>query len=116
MSAPSIQDYRFGCIRIDGHTYTSDVIVHPQGVEPNWWRAQGHILGCEDLKPILQRDPEILVVGTGSVGMMVVPEETLEEIRRRDIQSVVETTERACQIYNQMSSLGRTVAALHLTC
>jgi hypothetical protein len=116
MSAPRIQDYRFGFIIIDGQSYSSDVIVHPQGVEPGWWRAQGHILGLADLKPILDRSPEIVVVGTGASGMLVVPEETLGEIRRRNIRSVVEGTERACQIYNELSPLGRTVAALHLTC
>jgi len=116
MSGPRIQDYKFGYIIIDGHTYTSDVIVHPQGVETNWWRAHGHILGLEDLRPIWDQDPEILVVGSGASGMMVVAEETLGELRRRNIQAVVERTERACQIYNQMSSLVRTIAALHLTC
>jgi len=116
MSCRRIQDYKFGRIIIDGHTYTSDVIVHAQGVEPNWWRAHVHILGLEDLKPIYDQDPEVLVVGSGAFGMMVVAEETLGELRRRNIQVVVERTEGACQIYSQMSSLVRAVAALHLTC
>ena len=103
MYAPRIQEYKFGGLIIDGHTYTSDVIVHPQGVEPHWWRAHAYILGREDLKTIWEQDPEILVVGSGASGMMVVAEETLGELRRRNIQAVVERTERACQIYNPIS-------------
>lgn len=116
MFRPRIQEYRFGHIVIDGRSYTSDVIVHAQGVEPNWWRVQGHSLSPEDLKSILDRDPEILVVGTGASGMMAVPDEIRQLVRQRGIQLVVEKTERACQIYNQLSPSKRTVAALHLTC
>jgi len=31
-----ISDYRFGRIVIDGKTYTSDVIVYPDRVDPSW--------------------------------------------------------------------------------
>lgn len=116
MSSPRIQEYRFGRIVVDGHAYTTDVIVHAQGVEPNWWRVQGHLLSPEDAEPILSREPEILIVGTGASGMMEVPEETRDLICLQGIQLVVERTEMACQIYNQLSPSKRTVAALHLTC
>jgi hypothetical protein len=116
MSTPIIQDYRFGHIVIDGRAYASDVIIHPQGVQSNWWRVQGHILSPEDVKPILDWQPEVLVVGTGASGMMVVPEGILRELGQKDIRLLVEKTGRACYIYNQLSPSQRTVAALHLTC
>lgn len=116
MSSPKIEEYRFGCIVIDGRSYSSDVIIDDQGVEPDWWRVHGHSLSPEDVRPILDRNPEILVVGTGASGMMVVTEETRRLIRHLGIQLVVERTQRACHTYNRLSLSKRTFAALHLTC
>ncbi|KPL19849.1 MAG: hypothetical protein AMJ92_01410 [candidate division Zixibacteria bacterium SM23_81] len=116
MFSPKIEEYRFGYIVIDGRSYSSDVIIHAQGVEPDWWRMQGHSLSPHDVKSILDRNPEILVVGTGGSGMMVVTEETRRLIRHLGIQLVVERTQRACHTYNRLSPSKRTVAALHLTC
>ncbi len=116
MSSPRIEQFRFGRITVDGRCYTCDVIIHAGGVNKNWWRAQSHCLGTGDLKPIFDCNPQVLVVGTGSAGMMAVPDETRQMIQQRGIQLVVEKTEPACQIYNQMSGSQRTVAALHLTC
>ena len=116
MFSPKIEEYRFGYIIIDGRSYTADVIIHEGGVEPDWWRIQGHSLGPEDITPILDRNPEILVVGTGASGMMMVTEETCRLIRHGGIQLVVERTQRACDTYNRLSPSKKTVAALHLTC
>lgn len=35
----AIEDYEFGRITIDGATYTSDVIIRPEGVDDSWWRV-----------------------------------------------------------------------------
>ncbi|HUU83229.1 MAG TPA: hypothetical protein VM243_06965 [Phycisphaerae bacterium] len=35
---PRVDSYEFGRIEIDGHTYTSDVIILRSGVRGNWHR------------------------------------------------------------------------------
>ena len=34
-----IEKNEFGAIRVDGKTYTTDIIIYPDGrVSDNWWR------------------------------------------------------------------------------
>lgn len=111
-----IDSYSFGRIVVDGRRYTSDIIIFPDRVRDNWWRKEGHSLHVDDLKEILQEKPEVLVVGTGSSGLVRVPEETRKRVEAEGIELVVEPTEKACETFNQLSKSRRVVAALHLTC
>ncbi len=54
-----IENYQFGRITIEGRTYTSDVIISPDGVNNSWWRETGHEVSINDLGPILEADPEV---------------------------------------------------------
>jgi len=65
-----IDDYRFGRIVIDGRAYTSDLILLPHRVVENWWREEGHLLHAADLGPVLELQPEVLVVGQGTFGRL----------------------------------------------
>jgi len=112
-----IEDYGFGRIVIDGKTYRQDVIVFPDRVKSDWWRKEGHSLCLEDLKEVLEDPPEVLVVGTGYVGLMRVPREVREKLEEMGIRVVVEKTGKAYRTFNKLLSEGRrVVAALHLTC
>jgi|SRR5205823_5869684 len=46
---PRIEGYRFGHLVVDGEEQTRDVIVLPERVLTNWWRADGHRLVLADL-------------------------------------------------------------------
>lgn len=116
MAAPTIEDYRFGQIRIDGQEYRNDVIVFPDHVEPEWWRLDGHSLAMEDLETVLGAQPETLIVGRGANGRMQVPEGTRRAIEEAGISVLAHRTEQAVRVYNEMREKGSVVAALHLTC
>jgi len=73
---PTIDSYGFGHIKIDGKSYYNDVIIFPEKVSTSWWRKEGHKLHADDLKPVFDYKPGVLIVGTGSSGFMEVPEET----------------------------------------
>lgn len=111
-----ISHYSFGRITIDGKTYTSDVIIYPDHVDPSWWRKEGHSLDVSDLTDIIDVMPDAIVIGTGYSGMMNVPEETVKFIRARGIDVHVARTERAIEIFNSLHEDKKSVAALHLTC
>ena len=112
-----IEDYSFGRIVIDGKTYRQDVIVYPDRVKSDWWRREGHSLCLEDLEEVLRDPPEVLVVGTGYLGLMRVPREVREKLEEMGIRVVVEKTGKAYRTFNKLLSEGRrVVAALHLTC
>lgn len=111
-----IEHYSFGKIIVDGKEYSSDVIIYPNRVDPSWWRKEGHRLQIDDLKGILEARPEVLVVGTGSYGTMVVPKETEEYLKKKGIKLIAENTKSACDTFNKLSGSANVIAALHLTC
>lgn len=111
-----IEHYSFGRITVDGKTYTSDVIIYPNKVDHSWWRKEGHFLRVVDLRNVIDFDPEILIVGTGHSGAMVVPEETIAHLKDRNIEVHVVCTEKAVELFNRHQKEKKIVAALHLTC
>jgi len=111
-----IDDYSFGRIVIDGRTYTSDVIVFPDRVISNWWRKEGHELSIEDIDEVITETPEVLVVGTGSSGLMRVLPETESRLKGEKIKLIATPTDEACTIFNDLMPARRAVACLHLTC
>lgn len=116
MANPRIDTYHFGQIVIDGQRYLHDVIILPDRVIGKWWRDEGHRLALSDLGEALQMLPEVLVIGQGNIGRMEVPDETRQQLQEAGIDVIMETTERACEIYNRIREKRRVVAAMHLTC
>ena len=96
---PRIGSYSFGCIEIDGQTFTSDVIILPTGVKADWWRD------------------EVLVVGQGAHGLMKVADETHANLNQAGIETIWMPTAQAVEAYDERAARGdNVVAALHLTC
>jgi hypothetical protein len=112
-----IEKYEFGRVVINGKEYKNDVIVYPAKVETGWWRAEGHRLHIDDLREVLEYNPEVFIVGTGAYGEMKVPKELVEQLRERGMTVYIHKTEEACKQFNELINEGkRVVAALHLTC
>jgi len=78
--------YQFGRIDVDGHAYTSDVIITPERVVDTWWRKEGHKLAVADLADIVAAKPDIVVVGTGYFGRMAVSEEAHRYLEAQGIR------------------------------
>ncbi len=113
---PHIESYSFGRITIDNNTYSSDLIILPDGVRPDWWRSTGHSLHKEDLQQVIEAAPTVLVIGTGNVGAMQVPQATLDYLAANNIRAEVLRTAAACERYNELAQREQAAAALHLTC
>lgn len=114
-----VSEYKFGRIVVDGVVYTQDVIIM-SGVGiivPNWRREQGHLLGLNDLKEAIQNKPDTIVIGTGAYGIMKVPHKLIRELENMGLKVIVESTDRACEVYNELCEKGvKVIAGLHLTC
>lgn len=114
---PFIESYSFGNIVINGARYSDDIKIIAGRVISGWWRKQGHLMRLDDIRDILDAAPAVLIVGTGSSGMMRVAPEVEKELNQRGITLHIESTGRATQRYNTLSAAGRSVAAaLHLSC
>jgi hypothetical protein len=113
-----ITSYSFGCMQIDGMPYLKDLIILPDGsiIHP-WWRKAGHTVSLPDIQEIIATSPDILVIGTGSPGMMQPEQNLCSELESRGIETRVMPTKEAAQEYNALHEQGRKVAAcFHLTC
>ena len=111
-----IENYSFGRITINGKTYTSDIIIFPNRIQSSWWRESGHSLSLKDIEAVLTLKSEVLIIGTGSAGLMEVPSQVADEIRSRGIELIVERTADAVETYNRLCKQRFTVGAFHLTC
>ncbi|MGD1995464.1 MAG: MTH938/NDUFAF3 family protein [Anaerolineae bacterium] len=116
MAAPSIEDYRFGRMIVDGQAHGQDLILLPDRVIAGWWRNKGHELAPEDLRSVLEAAPDLLVVGTGAYGRMKVTRATKKVLREANIELRAAPTEEAYQIYNELREQQEVVGAFHLTC
>jgi hypothetical protein len=111
-----IDCYEFGLIRIDGQTYKTDVLIWPDRIKSDWWRQEGHLLQLDDVAEALAAAPQVLVVGQGDPGNMVVDPALAAYLRDKGVDLMVFPTKAACQVINDLSSKRRLAAALHLTC
>jgi len=111
-----IDSYEFGRIVINGKRYSNDLILFSDKVRDGWWRKEGHLLHVEDLKDVLEVKPEVLVVGTGYLGLMMVPLETRKYVESEGIEIIAQKTTEACETFNRLVKSRKVVAALHLTC
>lgn len=114
MTPDFIEEYSFGRIVIDGKTYNDDVILLGEKVIPSWWRKRGHRVVVDDLNKILDYDPAILIIGTGSSGRVKVPSKLP---RRLDFEVESYPTKKACKRYNELLRKEKKLAGgFHLTC
>ncbi|MGQ4913933.1 MAG: Mth938-like domain-containing protein [Candidatus Asgardarchaeia archaeon] len=112
-----IEYYDFGEMVVNGKKYTRDLIIFRDRIRPDWWRIEGHKLHIDDLKEVLAEKPDILVIGTGYSGVMVVPKETIKYLEDKGIKVIIKTTREAYKIFNELIKEGKNVAgAFHLTC
>jgi len=112
-----IESYKFGKVVINGKLYSSDVIIIGDYVKADWWRKEGHRLHIEDLRDVIDKDIEVLVIGTGYFGLMKVPEDVKRFLTEKGIEVIAQKTAEACKTFNKLKASGKNIAAaLHLTC
>lgn len=85
--------------------------VFPQLVE----KTRGHHLQPEDLKTVIEKKPDVLVIGTGAHGIMTVPVETIKYLEEAGIEVICQPTGQAVESFNQITGRQK-AAAFHLTC
>jgi len=111
-----IESYAFGRMIVEGQTYTSDLVIFPDRINHSWWRKSGHRICFEDIEEVLKEEPEIIIIGTGFVGLMKVDEDVKQYAQSRGILLIIEKTKNAVQKFNELFSKKKTVGVFHLTC
>lgn len=114
-----IESYSFGRMVVAGEEYRDDLMIYENEVNSGWVRKRGHALHPEDLTWITGKDPDLLVVGTGSTGRMKVTDETRSFLKENGIDLWIGDTQEAADYFNTRrneENEGRVAGAFHLTC
>ena len=112
-----IDSYAFGKIVIDGRLYTSDLIIYPDGrIVDGWWRQRGHLVTEADIKGLIASGADVIVVGTGSSGMLKPARDLEKSLKKKGIQTVTAPSRTAMNHFNELSGLKKVGACFHLTC
>ena len=114
MCSNFIEAYSFGSIKIDGRSYSDDVILLGREVKSGWWRNRGHTVQKPDLFDVIEYQPDLLIIGKGSSGRMSISRGL---IRKLDFKVESYNTDKACKVYNKKLDQDIKLAgAFHLTC
>lgn len=105
----------FGSITVDGRTHPYDIWIFADGSVRR--RDRNHEFALEELRMLLNGDPEILIIGTGQAGCVRVHQAVVEEAHRRGVEILSAETPRAVREFNRAVRAGKRVAAaFHVTC
>lgn len=110
-TAISVQSVSDGQIRIGGEIYRKTVALTNSEVMTDWQPAPVAALTPDDLAPILDGRPEVVVLGTGPSNVFA-PREILFALARRGIGLEVMDTAAAARTFNVLVGEGRKVAAI----
>ncbi|MBU1045694.1 hypothetical protein KJ616_01070 [Patescibacteria group bacterium] len=119
-----IEEYRFGKIIIDGGEYNYDVEVDWEGEVLEWTRKSSHIIDREDIERALEKEPEIIVIGTGESGVAQVTEDAKQACREQGVKLIADITEEAVKTFNvicaesleEEGEQAEVIGLFHLTC
>ncbi|HHQ14977.1 MAG TPA: hypothetical protein ENK16_08090 [Chromatiales bacterium] len=107
----SIRSYSPGQLRLGEQEFTSPVILtSTQLIITDWAAPVIDELQLDDLRPALNEQPELILLGTGEQHRFP-PARMIAEILRQGIGFECMNTRAACRTFNVLVSEGRQVAA-----
>ena len=105
-----IKNYEKRTLFIDDKKYTDNLVVTNQSVE-KWGFNNKDVLGMKDFEKIIDKKPEIIILGTGAD--FIIPEPNIiNSIQKNGIGFEFMITESACKTFNLLVSEKRKVIAV----
>jgi hypothetical protein len=112
-----INSAEFGYLTVDNNTYSSDVFVYWDGKTETAEAGVRHLLTLKQAKKILDRNPKILLVGSGHDGYFEVSDEVMHTCQTKKIQLIVMPTPAAIEKFNGLiEKRKKVIAFIHVTC
>jgi hypothetical protein len=68
-----------------------------------------------ELKEILEAEPEVLIIGSGTIGKMQLEPEGLDELQQRGVEVLTFKTNKAVEMYKVLRGQRKIAAIFHLT-
>ncbi|MFF3012740.1 Mth938-like domain-containing protein [Streptomyces sp. NPDC057939] len=118
--SPRITALEWGRMEIDGQATGKDFVLYPGGGHPWDWAENGtrHDPGIQpgDVRELLDRGAEVLVLGLGMHRRLKVAPETLELLRAAGVEAHLAETSEAVALYNTLAATRRVGGLFHSTC
>jgi len=119
---PIINSTEFGSITIDNIKYSQVLILENRVIERDYNKLKelfgtSHKIGDWEFNELIGGKPEVILIGTGEQGMLVVEDKVIHAIRDMGVEFIIEKTPIAINIYNERVRSGKKINALiHTTC
>lgn len=104
-----IRAWEQGCVRVGDEWHRSHLIVTASELVTNWRVDDPRTLGIDQLAPVLELEPEIVLLGTG-IDTVLPDVELMAALAERHIGLEIMTTPSACRTFNVLVHERRHVA------
>lgn len=105
-----IDSYEAGELTVNGRQYRENLIISAEMIKENWDIEHIRQLTTSHLQPLLDTEPEVIIIGTG-LQLAFPPVENYGEVMNHGIGVEFMDTGAACRTYNVLVSEGRKVCA-----
>ncbi len=106
-----ITEAKFGYLVIDGKRHTMDLKILPDR-KIRYWDREKHDYKKEDIQDLMETNPQLLIVGGGVSGLMNLPKEIQDDLRRKNIRFIMKRNAEAIEAYNKALQENLKVAAI----
>lgn len=119
--SPRILAFSWGTMEVEQIGSGKDFKLWPGGGRPWDWSeyGTGHSSGIQqgDVQDLITNGCEVVVLTTGRLRRLKVPQTTVDILKAQSIEVVVADTKKGIQLYNDFAANGRAVGGLfHSTC
>lgn len=106
---PKIDEIAFARLVSAGKVFRNTCLLYATDVDAKWWRKNGMVFSPEDFDGVLAKRPEVVVLGTGFMNRVSIPEATTEKLAAAGIEVIILESKAAAEKYNELLSRGRKV-------
>lgn len=111
-----INEHKFGFFRINNKPYYGDIKILDKKVK-TWDNREHHDLNLNQIKDLLEINPNVIIIGTGNSGLLKMSTEAQAAVLSKRIELFAGKNTDAIQKYNEAISKNKKIAALfHATC
>lgn len=103
-----ITSYDETTLQVNGKNFHTSLIISNDKLKTDWPPRSIETLGTEDFSPIIELEPELVIIGTGNK-LIFPPVDTYAELIKKGIGIDIMDTGAACRTYNILTSEGRHV-------
>jgi len=107
----TVTGHGIGWLAIDGERFYQSLLIDWSGQRMTYQASFYDSLNSTELTALLQMQPEILLIGSGTQKMQIPPAQ-LVRLTAQNVGIEVMDTAAACRTYNVLASENRKVAAI----